>query len=255
MIDDSTGPILAKLQAEKNNPQWDVVWFDGSSSMQGLDDQNMLYKNYVSANASNYTDLGNSLKPKDNAYFPVTVTAAGAIAYNTKLVKASDTPKDWSDLLNPKYKGTFAMNNPSISGPTYPAVFGLMKLQGSITQGEQFFKNLKTNGLKVFDTNGPTLTNLEKGNIKYAIAQDSAILKGAQSGQPIKLIYPASGVSTLSSNIAIDAKAPDLQAAKEFVNYVLSVEGQKVESSAQVTPISSSLLKMLPENRAFGQTI
>lgn len=236
MVDMSTGPLLARVQAEKSNPKWDVAWFDGPSSMQGLDNQGMLHKGYKPSNTSLYTDLGKQLQSKDDSYFPVTTTAAGAIGYNTSLVKStSDLPKDWSDLLNAKYKGSFAMNNPSISGPTYPAVYGLMKLEGNgdLSKGENFFKKLKANGLKVFDSNGPTLTNLVKGNVKYAIAQDSAIIEKIQAGEPIKMIYPTSGVNTLSSNIGIDAKAPHLKAAEEFVNYVLSVEGQNVCAAAK----------------------
>jgi iron(III) transport system substrate-binding protein len=231
LVDDSTGPLLARMQAEKGNPQWDVAWFDGPSSMQGLDNQSMLYKDYLPASTTNYTDLGKKMFPQDHAFFPVTATAAGAIAYNTKLVKASELPKDWSDLLKPQYKNQVAMNNPSISGPTYSTVFGLMNLQGGIPQGEDFFTKLKANGLHVYDSNGPTLTNLSKGLVKYAIAQDSAIIDLINKKQPIQIIYPTSGVTTLTSNIGIDAKAPHLKAAEEFVNFVLSAEGIKVASS------------------------
>jgi iron(III) transport system substrate-binding protein len=236
LVDMSTGPLAAKIQAEKNNPQWDVAWFDGPSTMQSIDNQGMLEKGYVPANAANYTTLGKQLESKDNSYYPVTVTAAGAIAYNTNLVKnPADIPKDWSDLLKPQFKGQVAMNNPSISGPTFPAVFGLMNIEGNgnYKSGESFFTKLKANGLQVFDTNGPTLTNLDKGTVKFAIAQDSAIMSQINKGMPFKIVYPSSGVSTLSSNIGIDAKAPHMAAAKEFVNYVLSVEGQKVESTAK----------------------
>ncbi|MFY4776180.1 ABC transporter substrate-binding protein [Metabacillus sp. RGM 3146] len=228
LIDDSTGPLLAKMQAEKANPQWDVAWFDGPSNMQGLDDQGMLYKDYLPSGTAQYTDLGKKMLPKNHAYFPVTATASGAIAYNTKLVKASELPKDWPDLLKPKYKGQIAMNNPSISGPTYSTVLGLMILQGGIPQGKDFFTKLKANGLQVFDSNGPTLTNLSKGNVKFAIAQDSAIIDRMSKKEPINIIYPSSGVTTLTSNIGIDAKAPHLEAAKKFVDFALSAEAIKI---------------------------
>ncbi|MDB5085661.1 MAG: hypothetical protein JWN30_2547 [Bacilli bacterium] len=233
LIDDSTGNLLAKMQAEKANPQWDITWFDGASSMQGLDDQGMLLKGYTPSNAANYSDLGKQLQSKDQSYYPVTVTAAGVIAYNTDQVKDTSTlPKDWSDLLKPQYKGTFAMNNPSISGPTYPAVLGLMQLQGGIPQGEDFFKQLKANGLQVFDSNGPTITNLIQGNVKYVIAQDSALIDKISKNNPIKIIYPTSGVTTLSSNIGIDSKAPHPDAAKQFVDYVLSQEAQNIATAS-----------------------
>jgi len=229
LVQDSTGPLLAKVTAEKSNPQWDIIWADGAPSMQGLDNEGMLLKDYTPANAANYTDIGKKLVPTDHAYAPVTITAAGAIGYNSQLVKDSEVPKDWSDLLKPENKGVVAMNNPSISGPTYSAVLGLMNLQGGIPQGEDFFKKFKANGLNVFDSNGPTLTNLLKGTVKFAIAQDSAILnKMKDPNNPIKIVYPASGVSTLSNNIAIDVKAPHLEAAKQFVDYVLSAEAQQI---------------------------
>jgi iron(III) transport system substrate-binding protein len=250
VVDMSTGPLLAKMQAEKTNPQWDVAWFDGASSMQGLDNQDMLYKDYIPSNSSNYTDLGKQLESKDHAFYPVTVTAAGVIAYNTDLVKNSaDIPRDWPDLLDAKYKGEFAMNNPSISGPTYPAVYGLMQLQGQgdYTRGEDFFKKMKANGMQVFDSNGPTLTNLEKGTVKYAIAQDSAVLSRIQQGKHFKIVYPISGVSTLSSNIGIDVKAPNLDAAKLFVNYVLSAEGQRTAVKANTGDANFlSIIKGVP---------
>lgn len=233
LIDDSTGPLLAKMQAEKSNPQWDVAWFDGPSNMQGLANQDMLYKGFMPAGTKLYNSLGQKMLPSDNSYFPVTTTAAGAIAYNTKLVQPSDVPTDWSDLLKPQYKNEIAMNNPSISGPTYSAVLGVMNLQGGIPQGENFFTKLKANGLKIFDTNGVTLTNLSKGNVKFVIAQDSAVLAKITSGSPFKIVYPTSGVTALSSNIAIDAKAPHLQAAEEFVNFVLSAEGMQIASTAK----------------------
>src|SRR6266702_3878028 len=44
LVDDSTGNLLAKITAERNNPQWDVAWFDGNVTMQTLDDQGLLLK-------------------------------------------------------------------------------------------------------------------------------------------------------------------------------------------------------------------
>jgi iron(III) transport system substrate-binding protein len=59
LVDDSTGNLLAKISAERNNPQWDVVWFDGNVTMQTLDDQGYLLK-WNSPNINNYTTLAGS---------------------------------------------------------------------------------------------------------------------------------------------------------------------------------------------------
>ncbi|KPV44071.1 iron ABC transporter substrate-binding protein [Alicyclobacillus ferrooxydans] len=227
LVDDSTGNIVAKMEAEKSNPHWDVAWFDGASTMQGLDNQGMLLTGWTPNDVSNYTSQGQSLIPSDKAYYPTGVTAAAAIGYNNKLVDAAHAPKDWSDLLNPYFKGAVGMNDPSISGPTFPYVAGMLQLKGT-TAGEQFFMDLKNNGLKVFPTNGDTLNALVKGQIKVATIQDTALLKGKLKGDPITLVYPSSGTFSMATTISIDKNAPDMAAAKKFVEFVLSQQGQQV---------------------------
>ncbi|QSO48073.1 ABC transporter substrate-binding protein [Alicyclobacillus mengziensis] len=225
--DASTGPIVSKIEAEKSNPHWDVAWFDGPSTMQALDNQGLLLQNWTPNDISNYTAQGKSLVPSDHAYFPGGITAAAAIGVNTKLVPPSQYPKDWTDLLQPQWKGQVAMNDPAVSGPTFPFVAGMMQLKGT-QGGEQFFTQLKANGLKIFRTNGVTLKALLKGQVKAIMIQDSALTSAKAKGDPIHIIYPSSGVFTLPDVVAIDKNAPDMAAAKKFVEFVLSKQGQAV---------------------------
>lgn len=227
LVDDSTGNIVAKIEAEKSNPHWDIAWFDGASTMQALDNEGLLMQGWTPNNVSNYTAYGNSLIPQDKAYYPASMTAAAAIGYNTKVVDAAHAPKDWNDLLSPYFKNAVAMNDPSISGPTFPFVAGMLQLKGT-KAGEQFYTNLKKNGLKVFPTNGNTLKALLAGQVKAVMIQDSALVSAQQQGDPIQIVYPSSGTFSLPGVIAIDKNAPDKQAAEEFVQFVLSQEGQKV---------------------------
>ena len=156
LVDDSTGPLVAKIAAEGNNPHWDVVWFDGNVTMQTLADQGLLLK-WQSPSKSNLTAQGLKYVPSDGSYYPTGLTTVGAIAYNTKHVPAAGLPKDWVDLLKPAYKNLVAMNDPAYSGPTYPLIAGVGQLLGGETQGKAFFTGLKQNGLKIFQTNDPTL--------------------------------------------------------------------------------------------------
>ena len=141
LVDDSTGNILARIQAEKNNPHWDIVWFDGDGTMRSLADQKLLLTNWTPANSATYTALGKKLVPADHAYFPTGVTAAGVIIYNTKKLTAAQAPKDWTDLLTPRFKNAVAENDPAFSGPAYPYIAGQIYRQGggNIAKGEAFF--------------------------------------------------------------------------------------------------------------------
>ncbi len=227
LVDDSTGNLLAKISAEGNNPQWDVVWFDGNVTMQSLDDQGLLLK-WRSPNVSNLTSLGMKYVASDNSYYPSGLTTVGAIAYNKNHIPAAGLPKDWNDLLNPAYKNLIAMNDPAYSGPTYPLIAGVSQLMGSEDQGKAFFTKLKANGLKIFQTNDPTLNSVETGAREFGIVQDSAIYGAIKAGQPLGIIYPSSGVVGLPSVMGISANSQHAACAEEFVNWVMSSAGQSV---------------------------
>ena len=225
LVDDSTGNLLAKIAAEGNNPQWDVAWFDGNVTMQTLDDQGLLLK-WTSPNLGNFTDQGLKVVPSDHAYYPTGITAAGVIVYNTKHVPAAGLPQDWNDLLKPAYKNMVAENDPAFSGPAYPFIAGVAQVLGGEDQGKQFFTQLKANGDKIFQTNDPTLSSVETGAREFGIIQDSAYYGAKKAGQPLGVIYPTSGVAALPSEVSISAKSKHLACAQQFVNWLLSANGQ-----------------------------
>lgn len=227
LVDDSTGNLLAKISAERNNPQWDAVWFDGNVTMQTLDDQGYLLK-WNSPNINNYTTQGMSNVPSDHAYYPTGLTAAGAIVYNTKHIPAAGLPKDWQDLTKPEYKNLLAENDPAFSGPAYPFIAGASQVMGGENQGKQFFQQLKANGDKIFQTNDPTLNSVESGAREFAIVQDSIYYSAKKAGQPLGIIYPTSGVTSLPSEIGIAANSRHSACAQQFVNWVISSAGQTV---------------------------
>lgn len=229
LTDDSTGPLIAKAEAEAANPHWDVIWFDGDSSMQAMDNQGLLLRHWTPSDVNNLTPLGKSLVAADKSYYPTGVTAMGAIGYDPKVTPTSEVPKTLNDLLSAKWKNAIAMNDPSISGPTYPLVAGIVSQKGSIKAGENFFAKLKQNGLHVFDTNNTTISQMLSGKVKLAIVQDSALISAKVKGDPIAIDYLRSGTYTLPSVIAISKHAQHMAAAKAFIAWVLSQKGQAVQ--------------------------
>lgn len=232
--DDSTGPLLTKIAAEKNNPQWSLFWADGDTAFASLDQQGLLLP-YRSASAS-LTAAGTALEPADQGYTPTGTTVMAALIYNAAAVSA--VPTSYDDLLTAAYRGKVGMNDPSQSGPTYPFIAGLMNQlggeQGGVKAGEDYFTKLKANGLHVFPTNGDTLHALENGQIDYGLIQSSAATGEVLKVKPTAAFKPAIAylpkATLLPGAIAIDKGAsPAVQAeAKQFVDYVLSPEGQHV---------------------------
>ena len=238
--DDSTGPLLTKIAAERNNPQWGLLWVDGDTAFAALDKQGQLldYAPPITLNAP-----GQALVPADHSYVPVSTTVMAALIYNAAKVTA--VPSSYQDLLTAPYKGKVGMNDPSQSGPTYPFIAGLMNqlggTSGGVQAGEAYLKQLKANGLHVFPTNGDTLHALETGQIDYGLIQSSAATgevatKPANASFQPKIAYlPKS--TLLPGVIGIDKAAPAAEQAEaeKFVQYVLSPAGQHVMQTGDPT--------------------
>lgn len=225
LVDHSTGTLLAKIQAEGNHPQWGLLWTDGDSAYAALDQQHMLVRGFEPTTGS-LTSLGEKVVPKDKSYIPTGLTVAGAVIYNSQVVKSP--PTSWSQLASPKWKGAVGMNNPAISGPTYSLVAGIMQQMGGVSKGQAFFKQMAANGLKIYATNKVTLTALLQGQIKLAIVQNSAGIGFEYKYPQLKVAYP-SMVTDLPSVIGIDAKVSKTEQAeaKKFANFVYSAQGQQ----------------------------
>jgi iron(III) transport system substrate-binding protein len=240
VVDDSTGPLLTKIAAEKNNPQWSMLWVDGDQAFASLDKQGELLK-YQSP--ATLTSVGKAIAPSDHGYTPTGTTVMAALIYNAAAV--TSVPTSYNDLLTSAYAGKVGMNDPAQSGPTYPLIAGIMNQLGGktsgISKGEAYFTKLKANGLKVFPTNGDTLHALETGQIDYGLIQSSAatgetIKVKPTAGYDPKVVYlPKS--TLLPSVLGIDKKIDATQQAeaKQFVDYALSAAGQKVMQAADTS--------------------
>ncbi len=259
--DDSTGPLLTKVEAEKNNPKWGLLWVDGATAFASLDQQGLLMKGWEPT--VDWNTLGKEAVPSDKSYVPTGLTMAGTLVYDDKTV--TGPPTTWQELLSSKWNGDIGMNDPAVSGPTYPFVAGMMNYLGGVSQGEQFYTNLNKNGLHVYLTNGDTLAALEAGIIKLALIQSSAGIGAGLKDPDIKVKF-LPPVTALPSAIGIDAKAPKAEQAEaeKFIEFVLSTQGQQLMQSGDPTgdslywPVLQGVnpLKALPALSSFkSQTI
>jgi iron(III) transport system substrate-binding protein len=79
VVDDSTGPLLTKIAAERSNPQWSLLWVDGDQAFAALDQQGQLAQY---ASPTPLTSVGKSLVPADHSYTPTATTVMAAVIYN-----------------------------------------------------------------------------------------------------------------------------------------------------------------------------
>lgn len=232
LYDDHTGIVVAKIEAERSNPQWGLVWLDGDQALYTLNQQGQLVRGWRPT--VSYTTQGKAFVPSDHSYLPTGFTVAGAIFYNSSQV--SNPPATWQDLLSPRFSGKVGILNPAIDGPAYPVYAGFMQQRGGVGKGEQFISQLKGNGAQLFTDPHVELAALESGQINVMIAQSAYGIGAAEKSPNIKGVYPRY-VTPVPSVIGIDKKvsAAEQAEAKKFITYVLSPAGQQVMKSGDPT--------------------
>ncbi|MFT8872567.1 MAG: ABC transporter substrate-binding protein [Sporolactobacillus sp.] len=225
----TTGKILSRVEAEKYNPDADVLILASLSSAIGLKQEGLTqpFKNAQHAN-----QLANGWKDSGDHYFCYSGSALG-IAYNTHQVK--DPPKDWSDLTDPQYKNQLIMPDPTTSGSCMDFVSGYVNQYGN--KAWQYFQNLKSNGMTIANSNDTALDPVLTGSKSIVVsAVDYMTLADKAKGEPINIVYPTSGTIVSPRPALILKGAKDQQNARVFINYLLSKPVQKMVEKAHLLP-------------------
>lgn len=160
-------------------------------------------------------------------YMPFAFSNAN-LAINTELVNPNDI-KSYRDLLNPKWKGKILLNDPTIAGTSLKG-FGVL---GFKILDLDFFRNLAKQEPIIMKDERLLVDWLAKG--KYYILlfpHLESMREYVQAGAPVAYITPAEGtyLSAGGANIVLVNKAPHLHAAKIFINWYLTKEGQTLVS-------------------------
>ena len=151
--------------------------------------------------------------------------APWSITYNTEKVTAADAPKDWRDLLNPKWKGQIAISDPRSSN-AYLDLYAVLIDR----YGESFFAQLRAQAPRWYVGGPPQVQALAAGEgmvgLPVIVAQVQSV---KDKGAPLAVITPdlTSGVE-MHVMLTARAKAKSPAAARLMANYVMSPEGNKV---------------------------
>jgi len=231
----TTGQIMARLSAERANPQADVLISASWDTAVDLKAAGDLLP-YTSPNARN---VPATLK---DTHYVAQGAAALAIIWNSKSGKPR--PRDWSDLAAPAYKDAVTMPDPASSGSAYGLVSGLV---ASPAYGWAYFQSLKNNGILVPGANAQALNPVMQGAKAAVIGGVDYISLGAQAkGEAIEVIYPASGTVLEARPAMILKSARNAAAARQFMDYMLSDEGQKLVADTYLLPARTDIAAKRP---------
>jgi len=220
----STGETLGKIAAEGSNPQFDIVWLDGSAVMERMAADHVLQAIPAAAyDKVAFTAFGKSLVPASHAFLP-TGASTTAIEVNTKKVPADKMPKSWADLQS--FSGKVAAKDPNLSGPAYQWLAGIFQTNGLEDGKALLGKTLTNKSLSGLSSGGKVNKAVLTGDAVVGINQDSAIFSKIAAGEPVVAVYPREGSVALPQGLGISAKTQHMDAARKFIDFVTSAEGQ-----------------------------
>lgn len=180
-------------------------------------------------------------------------------AYNTEMVPEKDVPKTLTDLLDPKWKGRIAWtNDPTTAGP--PGFIGVQLTSMGQQVGMNFLKRLaQQNIVNVPASQRVVLDQVIAGQYPLALMTfDYHSVISANQGAPVKWL-PIGPAAQLPNPIGLMKNAPHPNAAKLFLEYVLSPEGQTVFRDANYLPANPAVQpkdpKLLPEGGHFDAVL
>jgi iron(III) transport system substrate-binding protein len=222
-----TTEVMSKLMAEiaAGQPRADVLLIADALSMERLKAAGQLQA-YPEADVSEFPP---DAYDKDKTYFGTKLITTGIIVNR----QAPSRPRSWADLLKPDAKGQVVLPSPLYSGA---AAIHMAALRGDPALGPDYYEKLAKNGAVALRGNGAVLNAVAGGQKMYGIIVEFMAMNAKAKGSPVDFVFPVEGVSIVTEPTAILRGAGNPAAARAFVDFVLSKEGQRVAATQGYFP-------------------
>jgi iron(III) transport system substrate-binding protein len=182
------------------------------------------------------------------------------IGYNTKLLSRTDAPKNWPDLLAPRWKGRIGMDPEE-----YFWYAGMLKHWGE-EKGRNYMEALARQQIQWRSGHSLLANLMSAGEFPLmTIVYPDRIEQMKANGEPVDWVRTADPILVNLGLLVIAAKAPNPNAAKLFYNYCLSKEGQtilrtrnrvsaRLDVPALVPDMDPKLLRLVPLDPEIATT-
>lgn len=238
-VRESAGPITARLLAEKDNPQADIIFGLALSGVLSVDQQGGLEP---------YRPEGfDAISPmmRDQRDTPVWVgmnVMVGAVALNTRELEGMKLPKPevWADLTKPEYKDAIVMPNPVSSGTAYLHVTSWLQNMG-VEKGWAFMEALHKN-VKMYVHSGSKPGQIAAmGEVPIGLTVDAYIAPYIKKRAPVVSFLPKDGVGYDIIACAVVKGCRNPEAAKKLMDYAVSRDAALIGLEFDYFPVRPEL--------------
>lgn len=221
-IDMSSGEVLSRIKAENGKPMADIWFGGGADSFIAAKDEGLL-ESYKSKEAET---IPAEYKDAEGYWTGASLVSVGFMVNNDLLKeKGLEAPKTWEDLADPKYKGEVMMADPSISGTNYAMVSNLVQNMGE-DKAWDYFTKLNENIPFLAKRGSEPANKVCAGEFAVGVIPMTGESFVMEDQYPVTTIYPEDIIPWIPAPVAIFKDAENTEAAKVFVDWALSKEGQ-----------------------------
>ncbi|SNS46543.1 ABC transporter substrate-binding protein [Antarctobacter heliothermus] len=236
----SSGETFAQIRAEAVNPKGDVWWGGtGDPHLQAAEEG--LTEEYLSPMRDQLHDW--AIRQAESAGNKTIGIYSGALGYgyNTDLLAANNLPEPacWKDLLKPEYKQHVQMANPNSSGTAYTTLASIIQIFGE-DEGFEFMKGLHANINQYTKSGSAPIKAAGRGESTIGIVFMHDAVAQAVAGFPIKVVAPCEGTGYEIGSMSIVKGARNMDEAKQFYDWALSVDAQNLALQVNAFQVPSN---------------
>ncbi len=235
IVRDSTGIVTAKLLAEKDNPQADVVWGTAATSLMLFDQAGMIEPYAPNGLENVRAKMRDSRNPPH--WVGIKAWETG-FCVNTIELKNHNlpTPKSMADLIKPEYKGQLIMPNPASSGTGFLTVSAVLQMMGE-EKGWEYLDKLHENMARYTHSGSAPCKLAGTGETVIGISFAYRGFMQKEKGEPVQTVFPAEGSGWDVEANALIKKDRIKPEAKIFLDWAVSPDVMKLY--AKVFPVTA----------------
>ena len=222
----SSGEALARLQAEKDNPQFDI-WWGGPIDTYVAGKEAGVLEPYDSPNLKNLLNQ-DLYKDPENYWAGIYVGSLGFATNSNWLAEhpGVEPPTSWADLLKPEFTGAILVAHPSTSGTSYTALATILQLMGE-QAGWEYIQKYAGQISQYTKSGAAPAKFVAQGEGAVGIVFSHDIIHEIDDNQaPMVLTFPADGTGYEIGGMAIVKGAKHLDAAQKWFDWALTPEAQ-----------------------------
>ena len=229
----STGETVARLEAEKENPQASI-WFGGV----GIGHIEAKQKGLTMPYDSPAANMPPQFRDPD-FYWSGIYTGALCFESNTQKLEqyGLKAPTSWAEIISPVYEGRVQMANPGSSGTAYNVLATLVQIYGE-DEAFEMLKKLDANITQYTRSGSAPGKNASIGETTIAIGYSHDGVKLVDAGYPLEITFPSEGTGYEVASISLIKNGPadELEAAKTLYDWGLGKTAGALYAKTFVVP-------------------